>query len=171
MLKKIIVFTIILSMLSVMVACSKDNKEESRELTYEEQVEQFGKKITGLMNGKEYVKIAEYWSEAYVSLLENELDKSFSELKSMYKVNCINKNIRNAKVESVEIVETLDKDKIYCITISCYYDQNNDKTYAEDKLYVFMEGDKMVFIDRTLEIEDVIKVSKEKYQFASPITE
>ena len=174
MLKKIILFMIIISMLCMMVACSDGDKQKNTDLTYEEQVEQFGNKLANLMNNGEYEKVCEYWSEAYVSCGEIAYGKSYSELKSQYKANCINNNLHNCKVESVEAYETDDGDKIYAMMISYYvYNQNNDKKYMSDLLYVFKEGEEFVYAakEKIIPIEKIIELSKEKYQFSSLISE
>lgn len=165
---------IIISMLCMMIACSDVDKQNSIDLTYEEQVKQLGNEIAEMMNNGAYEKVCKYWSEAYVSCCEIAYGKSYSELKSQYKANCINNNFRNCKVESLEVYETANGDKIYCMIMSYYvYNQNNDKTYMTDPIYVFKEGDKFVYAskDKRIPIEKIIEVSKDKYQFSSFISE
>ena len=172
MLKKTIIFGMLIVILSTMVACSVDNNEHKSKLTYKEEVEKFGNKLVEMYNAKEYEKICECWSQAFIKLSEKKYRKTYAEMKKDYKIQVLNSNLVDASVESIEIIKVSENERVHGIVMSFYYyNEYNKRCYDEVTFYVFKEGDKLVISDVSIPIEEVIELSKDKYDFASPVGE
>ena len=168
--KKSILIGFVFILMLVAVACS-NSENTKKELQGSDEVIEFGNRIARMMNAREYDDICEYWSQAYVELGEAKYKKSSIELIKDYRVNCTNLKVEDASVESIDIYEISENEKIYSIVISVYGYKNNTRSYMEEIIYVFKEDGEFVFSNAAIPLKDVIELSKSKYGFSSPVSE